>query len=315
MPGNVYLHARTPVKGGMAKGIALVSVLWVIVLLSLMAAAISTTSRSSGQLTNNLRYATQARYAAEAGVQWAFWGLQIPANQIPWLADGAIYEMPLSGMLVQVAVVDENGKIDLNAATEAMLKPLLIAAEVEDAKIDSLVDAILDWRDEDDLTRLNGAEDDDYLQAGLEWEAKDAPFESILELRRVLGMDEQVFRTIKGSVTVHSGKQAVNPLVAPKLVLMALSGIDEFQAEQYIEERRRLHSEGEKPSDQLLTSPFFSTSMRGLNYTIHTQAVIDPQIRSGMSVVVRRQGRHVETRFRVLDIEPIQREIFSATEL
>lgn len=297
------------------RGIALVSVLWVLLLLSLMAAAISSTSRSSGQLTNNLRHATQARYAAEAGMQWAFWGLDIPADQIPWLADGSVYEMPLADMLIQVAVVDENGKIGLNVATEAMLKPLLIAAEVDDARIDGLVDAILDWRDGDDLTRLNGAEDEDYLLAGLEWESKDAPFESILELRQVLGMDEEVFRAIRDSVTVHSGKQTVNPLVAPKLVLMALSDMDEGQAEQYIEDRRRLHNEGEKASHELLASSFFSTSMRGVNYTIHTQAVIGPQTRSGMSVVVQRRGGKGKGVFNVLDIQPRLVEIFNEVEL
>lgn len=307
MTGNLFI-----LRG---RGIALVSVLWVIVLLSLMAVAISTTSRSSGQLTNNLRYATQARYAAEAGVQWAFWGLDIPTDQIPWLADGSIYEMPLADMLIQVAVVDENGKIGLNVATEAMLKPLFIAAEVDDARIDGLVDAILDWRDGDDLTRLNGAEDDDYLLAGLEWESKDAPFESILELRQVLGMDELVFSAIRDSVTVHSGKQTVNPQVAPKLVLMALSDMDESQAEQYIEDRRRLHNEGEKASHELLISSFFSTNMRGVNYTIHTQAVIGPQTRSGMAVVVQRRGGQGKGAFNVLDIQPRRVEIFNEVEL
>jgi len=308
MPVNRFTHSDI-------QGIALVSVLWVIVLLTLMAAAISATSRSSGQLTNNLRYATQARYAAEAGMQWAFWGLDIPADQIPWLADGSVYEMPLADMLIQVAVVDENGKIGLNVATEAMLKPLLVAAEVDDSRVDSLVDAILDWRDDDDLTRLNGAEDEDYLQAGLEWESKDAPFESIMELKQILGMDDQVFSAIRDSVTVHSGKRNVNPLVAPKLVLMALSDMDEGQAEQYIEDRRRLHNEGEKASDTLLTSSFFSTSMRGVNYTIHTQAVIDLKTRSGMSVVVQRRGGQGKGVFNVLDIQPGRVEIFGEAEL
>lgn len=308
MNANHFYHVN-------CRGIALVTVLWVVVLLSLMAAAISVSSRSTGQLTSNLYYASQGRYASVAGIQWAYWGLQIPADQVPWLADGSVYEMPLADMLVRVSVFDENGKIDLNEATEEMLRPLLISAEVEDERIDSLVDAILDWRDDDDLKRLNGAEDDDYLQAALGWQAKDAPFESILELRQVLGMDEQVFRAIRNSLTIYSGKRKINPLVAPKLVLMAFSDMDELQAEQFIEERRELHRSGEQPSSDQFTSSFFSTSMVGVNYTIHTQAVTNPQFRSGMMAVVRRQGKQGRTTFKKLDIQPAQEGIFSDIEL
>ena len=231
------MKSETPVKSFLkyrSQGIALVTVLWVIVLLALLATAISTSSRSTGQLTSNIRYASQGKYAAEAGVQWAYWGLLAPADQVSWLADGSIHEMFLADMLVQVAVVDENGKIDLNMATEEMLRALLVAAEVDEERIDSLVDAILDWRDDDDLVRLNGAEDDDYLQAGLAWGARDGPFQSIYELKQVMGMDEQVFIDIRNSVTVYSGKVTVNPLVAPKLVLIALSEMDEDQAEQHV---------------------------------------------------------------------------------
>lgn len=312
------MKSETPVKSFLkyrSQGIALVTVLWVIVLLALLATAISTSSRSTGQLTSNIRYASQGKYAAEAGVQWAYWGLLAPADQVSWLADGSIHEMFLADMLVQVAVVDENGKIDLNMATEEMLRALLVAAEVDEERIDSLVDAILDWRDDDDLVRLNGAEDDDYLQAGLAWGARDGPFQSIYELKQVMGMDEQVFIDIRNSVTVYSGKVTVNPLVAPKLVLMALSEMDEDQADQYIEDRRSLHQIGEEPSNELLGEAFFSTSMRGVNYTIHTQAVIEPRIRSGMSVVARRQGRQGRKIFKVLDVQPAQVELFSNAEL
>jgi general secretion pathway protein K len=47
-----------------------------------------------------------------------------------------------------------------------------------------LVDAILDWRDEDDLHLVNGAEDPDYKAAGLPYGAKDGPFDSLEELQQ-----------------------------------------------------------------------------------------------------------------------------------
>ena len=50
------------------------------------------------------------------------------------------------------------------------------------------LEAILDWRDADDLKRPNGAEAPDYQAAGSKYVPTNSPFESVGELQRVLGV-------------------------------------------------------------------------------------------------------------------------------
>lgn len=297
------------------RGVALISVLWLTVLLSLIAVTVSFTGRTNARLTLNFADATHAQYVFDAGVQWAFWGLLLPEAERPWLADGTVHSMNLDDTIIHVAVTDENGKVDLNAASGEMLKALFVTAGLDDLEAESLSDAIMDWRDADDLKRLNGAEDNDYQQAGFSYGAKDAPFDSIIELKRVMGMDDQLFDTVAGSITVYSNKPYVNPLVAPKLVLMAFTGWEEYQALEFIDDRRAAHEEGVAFATNALTSPFFSTSLRGLNYTVLTQAVLKTNTRSGISVVIQRRGGKGKEIFNILDTYSLNTEVFSDNRL
>ena len=96
---------------------------------------------------------------------------------------------------MRIAIRDEGGKIDLNAAPNELLHGLFLSVAcagrdgegvgLDDRQADALVDAIRDFADEDELQRLNGAEDRDYEDAGLPWGAKDAPFRAVEELHRV----------------------------------------------------------------------------------------------------------------------------------
>ena len=63
--------------------------------------------------------------------------------------------------------VDESARIDINAAPTPLLKGLLQNVGGLDADAaQHVVDAILDWRDADDLKRPNGAEAPDYRRPG-----------------------------------------------------------------------------------------------------------------------------------------------------
>jgi general secretion pathway protein K len=87
-----------------------------------------------------------------------------------------------------------------------------------------LVDALLDWRDPDDLSHLYGAEDDDYRAAGLTWTAHDAAFSSIEELRYLIGMTPQKFAAIAPYITVYSDRAALNINYAPLELISVLTG-------------------------------------------------------------------------------------------
>ena len=81
---------------------------------------------------------------------------------------------------VTFGLVDEGAKLNLNTATAAMLAKLpRMTAE--------LAAAVEDWRDADSDPKENGAEDEVYGRLNPPYRCKNAPFESIEELRLVSG--------------------------------------------------------------------------------------------------------------------------------
>ena len=103
-------------------------------------------------------------------------------------------------------LTDEGGKIDLNTASSDMLLAL-------PGMTQPIVDSILYWRDPTATNPGQGADTDYYLNVGNHpdipegYKAKNAPFESIDELRLVSGITPDI---LFGSDTNHNG--VVDPL-------------------------------------------------------------------------------------------------------
>ena len=82
-------------------------------------------------------------------------------------------------------LIDEASKLNLNTATAEMLEALpRMTAE--------LAAAIVDWRDEDSDVSESGAEDESYARLTPARTAKNAPFETVEELRLVYGMTLEI---------------------------------------------------------------------------------------------------------------------------
>ncbi len=84
-------------------------------------------------------------------------------------------------------LVDEASKINLNA-------PWLTAEMIEylPGMTLQIAAAILDWRDANSSVSDNGAEDETYSRLTQSYKAKNAPFESVEELRLVAGMTAEI---------------------------------------------------------------------------------------------------------------------------
>ncbi len=213
-------------RSGNERGIVLLFVLWVVILLSAIALSFSANTRSEVGSVDNVIKAARARALAEAGVSRAILALLTPDPADRWMADGRVYDMPFGRVIVEVLIQDERGKIDLNKAPPQLLRGLFAVNGLTAEESDAMTDAILDWRDEDDLRRLNGAEDEDYRAAGLTYGAKDAPFDTVDELRQVLGMTRALFSRVEPALTVYSRRSSVDTTTAPPEVLRALPGMD-----------------------------------------------------------------------------------------
>ena len=77
-------------------------------------------------------------------------------------------------------LVDEASKLNLNTATQAMLEAL-------PRMTPELAAAIIDWRDANSEVSPGGAEDETYQRKNPAYRCKNAPFESVDELRLVHG--------------------------------------------------------------------------------------------------------------------------------
>jgi len=218
-------------------GAALLLVLWLVVLLTGVIAVFALGARTEGLQGRTLARGAAARYAAEAGVEVAAYHLQNPDGDARWVPDGRPIEFNYGGHRVRVRVVDESAKVDLNIATPELLSGLMQALGVDFERSRRIAGAIADWRDGDDLLNAEGgAEDPQYAAAKLPYGAKDRPFETLSELRLVLGMDPALFEKMRPYVTLYSGLARPSPAYAGKPVLQAL-GMDETQAAAVLGQR------------------------------------------------------------------------------
>lgn len=222
--------SRPPGAG--RRGLALISVLWVLTLLSLVAASFTNTTRTEINVARNQVENAKAEALADAGVYRAILGIFANDLEQSWRTDGTVYAWRFAAGEIRAAVYDEGGKIDLNAASHELLNSLFLAAGLDEREAAALADAVIDFRDPNDLRQLNGAEDADYRRAGLDYGAKDAPFEALEELRQVLGMTPELFDTVAPALTVYARQRAPHALTAPALVQAALAGQVLAQAEE-----------------------------------------------------------------------------------
>lgn len=232
---KIGLRGRTP---GKQAGVALVLVLWMLALLTIMVMGYSATMHTDTLLTAHAVQSARARALSQAGVWVGVWELLRPKSEQTWQPNGTPYPVQFGNGRITVRLYDEAGKIDLNTARPALLHALLNAAGLKEDQAQHILQAIQDWRDRDSLTRQYGAEDEDYARAGYNHGAKDGPFNSVGELREVMGMTETVFEKIAPALTVYSHQPAINPATAPRVVLQALPGADRASIDNYMASRQ-----------------------------------------------------------------------------
>ena len=218
-------------------GMALVIVLWMLALLTLLAAGYSRMMRTETILISQHMQLAEARAMAEAGVWLAIQDLLAMEVDRKWLSDGREYTFTWYEGGISLRLQDEAGRIDLNTARAELLHGLLQDSGIDEAEAIGLLQAIMDWRDRDNLPRTAGAEDQDYRLAGRNYGAKDGPFNSVEELRQVLGMNDSIFGAVEPALTVYSHQPGINPVVATREALLAIPGMDDTAIEAFLAAR------------------------------------------------------------------------------
>ena len=286
-----------------ARGFALVIVLWAGVLLSVIAASFAFSMRVETRLASNLIDRTQAQAIADAGIQRGILALLVNASGPRWVADGRAYELPFGAGSMRIRLLSENGKVDLNGAPEALIQGLLRSladsGELPDAdQAARIAAAILDWRDPDQRVRAGGAEDGNYRAANSAFGARDGAFLSVAELNQVLGVDAESYARLSPWVTVHSWAPQVDPMTAPRQVLLAVPGLDAGLVDRFLAAREELYasrSSGDEAPARLpiaLLSPgarYLSRSNSKV-YTVDAQGELPGGAQAGRRAVIQLTG-------------------------
>ncbi len=211
------------------RGIALIAVIWVVALLAVMALDVLAAARREGASAYDLAERARLDAAADAGIALAIRALLVAGSAVApprgGVAAAAAQDLDFAGTRLRVAVEDEAGKIDLNRAPQAVLRALFEALGEPPARAGSLANAIIDWRDQDQVPRPGGgAEAPEYRAAGRGFPPRDGDFQAVEELSLVLGMTPALMAAAAPALTVHSQRDQPDRTVAVPLALRAAAG-------------------------------------------------------------------------------------------
>lgn len=192
-------------------GFALLAVLWVLTALSVLTGVALAVARTGSQTTRNRILLARAGWAREACVEI----LQARYAQNPTVP--RLEPIYLGrGTWCAATLEDPAAKLNVNLADRDALLTALSAFSRRPSA-DSLVDALLDWRDPDAIARPYGFEDDGN---------QNGPFADVRELQYVRGFDSVLVARLTPFLTTR-GTGVINVNAAPREVLATLPGITE----------------------------------------------------------------------------------------
>ncbi len=237
------------------RGVALLFALGVVAVVAAVAASGAQDEALLLRETEALAARAKAEGAALSGLMLAVWGLRADAKrdgnapvdhlEEEWAAPAPPF--PVDGGTVQGWITDAQGCYNLNDLVDAQGHVRL--AEVKVVKrlfrlLDlnpSLVDALVDWMDADDVPfGPGGAEEASYLARGLH--AKNGPLDRMRELALLPGFSPQVRAALQKVACVlprrGNAPWPINLNTAPLIVVRAFfPQLSEAEAERWAAER------------------------------------------------------------------------------
>jgi general secretion pathway protein K len=193
-------------------GFALLAVLWTLTALTALTGVVMTVARLGSTTTRNRILLTRAAWAREACVE---------ILQARYTQDGSVRHLDSvdlgRGTWCRASLEDPAVKLNLNLADRPALVTVLQSVVHRSAVVDSLVDALLDWRDPDAIPRPFGDESSGN---------RNGPLADVWELRYVRGFTDSLVTRVAPFLTTR-GTGAINVNAAPPAVLTALPGATE----------------------------------------------------------------------------------------
>ena len=195
-----------------SRGFALLAVLWTLTAVTAFTGAALTVARLGTTTTRNRVLLARAAWAREGCVE---------ILQARYAQDGSVRHLDSvdlgRGTWCSATVEDPSAKLNPNLADRAALVIVLQAVVHHPVTVDSLADALLDWRDPDAVPRPLGDESSGN---------RNGPFADVQELRYVRGFTDSLVARLTPLITTRS-TGVINVNAAPEAVLAALPGMTE----------------------------------------------------------------------------------------
>ena len=283
------------------RGVVLITVLWIMVGLSLLALTLAATVRTEATLAAASGEAEQAYFFARGALETVLYRIAYPDPDpgkqralFPYSGGMNHYRVSSRNMRCHVSLMDEAGRLDLNTASPEILARLLSIVGANPARAEALATAVVEWRTPVPRPGPSGA--------------RGRPFGFVEELLQVPGVDRELLygrarrrkdgrtvfqRGLMDFLTVYSGTSRVNVNYAPAEVLAALPGMDRERARSLVAARSRRLLEASDLSSRVPAEalPFLTTRPSDTFSLVATAWLEGSTTRRSLRVVARRDGR------------------------
>jgi len=294
-------HSNNPPIHPKKSGVALIVVMWVLIIVSLIVSSFAFEMKLEANIITAQRKRFQADQLARAGIELA--KAMIAFKEDPLEGDDVIYDDPFLAQGAQidkgvpVTYSEELGKgtvtikIDFEKGRRSIRKlnkdgwhELFAQTGIPSVDWDELYGCLVDWQDESDTAKLNGAESDDPFYRDRGYECKNAPVDTVDELLLIKGWTEDVvygtpadkideteypLSGLAQHLTIW-GEGKVNPNSATPEVLRSLYLSDQM-IEAILEMRLGPDGEAGTEDDGLTQEDFGALGLDGALFTLQPE--------------------------------------------
>ncbi len=204
----ILQQSNTPAIHSKKRGAALIVVMWVLLIVSLIVSTFAFEMQLEARLISAQRKRFKADQLALAGVELA--KTMLAFEKDPFDPDDVVYDDPYRNKASSIAKgipVDfteeigdgtltlhidfEEGRRNIHKLSAEEWHEIFDQAGIPNVEWDSMLGALTDWEDENDLSQLNGAEKDDWFYREKGYGPKNAPVDTVDELLLIKGWEKE----------------------------------------------------------------------------------------------------------------------------
>jgi general secretion pathway protein K len=217
---------KWPQSKSSERGIALIIVMVIVVVFAVLAGGLAYSMKVETKLARNSSWDTELEWMGRSGIELAKFvlsqsgqgGQQYDALNQKWaggtgetndaLADVSLTDNHLGHGTFSIKIKDCDSKFNINLAamTPEIVNQACVLMGVDAADAPRIVNAIVDWIDRDDLTRMGSSDTESSYYESLPspYRAKNGPIDDLTEMMMIKGITRGMFYGSRGSGTMVS---------------------------------------------------------------------------------------------------------------